>query len=318
MRIAIAGGGGVGGLLAGLLARAGTDVALLVRGAHGEAIRRDGLRVESPLGSFTARMASVSDDPASLGAADAVLVAVKSWQVSDLAPRLAPLLAPGAVAVPLQNGVEAAGRLGAALGAARVADGLIAVLSWIEAPGRIRHVGGVPRVKVGERGALASAASPRLEALAAALRAAGVETGVVRDIERASWEKFLLIEPWGTVAAAARAPLGVVRSVPETRALLVRAIEEVAALARARGIALPPDAVARTLGLLDGVPKEATSSMQRDLGAGRPSELDDQPGAVVRLARDAKVAVPLHDALYAALLPQERAARGAIPRFDRT
>jgi 2-dehydropantoate 2-reductase len=307
----------VGGLLAGLLSRAGLDVVVVARGAHGEAIRRGGLRVDSPLGTFTARL-HVVEDPAAAGRADAVLVAVKAWQVAELAPRLAPLVADGGVAVPLQNGVEAADALAAALGEDRVAGGLVAVLAWIAGPGAVKHVGFPPRVKMGERGARRGAPSPRLEALAAALRSAGVEVDVVADVEAASWEKFLLIEPWGAVAAVARAPAGVVRGVPETRALHVAAMQELAALARARGVALAGDAVARTLAFLDGVTPEATASMQRDLGAGRPSELDDQTGAVVRLAREAGVAVPVHEFLYAALAPQERAARGRIPRFDRT
>jgi 2-dehydropantoate 2-reductase len=315
MRIAVAGAGGVGGLLAGLLARAGHEVALVARGAHAEAIRREGLRVTSPLGSFTARMAAVAEDPAALGPAEAVLVGVKAWQVAELAPRLAPLLARGGVAVPFQNGVEAAGRLAAALGDARVAGGLIAVLAWIDGPGAVKHMGGRPRVKMGPR---AEGQAAPLEALARALRDAGAEVELVDDVERASWEKFLLIEPWGAVAAAARAPVGVVRSVPETRALLVRAQEELAAVGRARGVALPAEAAARTLAVIDGVPAEATSSMQRDLGAGRPSELEDQVGAVVRLAREVGVAVPIHETILAALLPQERAARGALARFERT
>jgi 2-dehydropantoate 2-reductase len=317
MRIAIVGAGGVGGLLAGLLAREGADVVAVARGAHAAAIGRDGLRVESPLGAFTVRVPCV-DDPAAAGRADAVLVAVKAWQVAELAPRLAQLVAGGGVAVPLQNGVEAAGRLAAALGEERVAGGLVAVLSWIEAPGAVRHVGAAPRLRIGERGPRAGAPSARLEALAAALRRAGVEVEIVRDVEAASWEKFLLIEPWGAVAAAARAPAGAIRAVPEARALHVAAMEELAAVARARGVALAPDAVARTLAFLDGVPAEATASMQRDLGAGRPSELDDQTGAVVRLAGEAGVPVPVHEALYAVLAPQERAARGLLARFTRT
>ena len=318
MRIAIVGAGGVGGLLAGLLARAGTEVAIVARGAHAEAIRREGLRVDSPLGTFSARIAAVAEDPAALGPADAVLVAVKAWQVAEVAPRLAPLVAGGGVAVPLQNGVEAAARLAAALGEERVAGGLVAVLSWIERPGAVKHVGFPPRIKVGERGARAGAASARLGALAAALRAAGTEAEVVADVEAAAWEKFLLIEPWGAVSAAARAPAGVVRSVPESRALLARAQAELAAVARARGVALPEGAEARALAIIDGVPVEATASMQRDLAAGLPSELEDQVGAVVRLAREVGTPVPVHEVLYAALLPQERAARGAIAAFRRT
>jgi 2-dehydropantoate 2-reductase len=326
VRIAIAGAGGVGGLLGGLLARSGVEVALLARGAHADAVRAGGLRVDSPLGTFVARVAAVSDDPAALGPADAVLVAVKAWQVAELAPRLAPLVAAGGVAVPLQNGVEAAARLEAGLGAERVAGGLSAMLSWLTGPGAVKHVGAPPRVTMGERvtratgerGPRAGLPSPRLEALAAALRGAGVVAEVVADVEQAVWAKFLLVEPWGAVAAAARTPAGPLRTVPETRDLLRAAQDEVIRLARARGVALGDEALAQAWAAVNGAPAEATVSMQRDLGAGRPSELADQTGAVLRLAAEAGVPVPVHAALHAALLPQELAARGAIPPFQRT
>jgi 2-dehydropantoate 2-reductase len=317
VRVAIVGAGGVGGVLAGLLARAGAEVTVVARGAHGEALRARGITLDSPLGRFTVPVAKVAADPAELGPADAVLVAVKAWQVAEVAPSLAPLLARGGVAVPLQNGVEAADRLAAALGEDRVAGGLIAVLAWIDGPGVVKHVGAPPRVKIGERGARAGA-SPRLETLAAALRAAGAEAEVVPDIELAAWEKYLLIEPWGALAGAARAPMGVLRATPPTRALLAALQDELARVGRARGVALAADAPARVLAFLDGVPAEATASMQRDLGAGRPSELEDQTGALIRLARAAGVPVPLHEALYALLLPQDAAARGRIPKFQRT
>jgi 2-dehydropantoate 2-reductase len=318
MRIAVVGAGGVGGLLAGLLARSGTEVALLARGGQLEAIRSSGLSVDSPLGTFTVSPAALADDAAALGRADAVLVAVKAWQVAEIAPRLGPLLAGGGFAVPLQNGVEAASRLAAVLGEERVAGGLAHVLAWIDGPGRIRHVGMVPRITIGERGTRADRPSARIEALAEALRRAGTEVRIPDDIEVAAWEKFLLIDPWSTLGAAARAPAGVLRAVPESRALLVAAIEEVVAVGRARGVAIPPGAVDAALAVIDGAPPDATTSMQRDLAAGRPSELDDQPGAVVRLGRAAGVPTPVHDALHAALLPMERAARGRIPAFART
>lgn len=318
MRIAIVGAGGVGGLLGGLLARAGEDVLVVARGAHLDAIRSVGLRVDSPLGTFVQPVKAAWAEPAALGPADAVLVAVKAWQVSEIARGLAPLLQEGGVVVPLQNGVEAADRLAAVLGEERVAGGLLQVLAWITGPGAVKHVGGPPRVTIGERGALASRPSPRLEALAGALGRAGALATVSTDIVRAIWEKFLLIEPWGAVAAVSRAPLGVVRSLPETRALLAAAMGELAAVGRARGAALPQDATALALEVLDAFPPEGTASMQRDLGAGRPSELDDQVGAVVRLARAAGVPAPVHEVLLAALRPQEAAARGLISRFPRT
>jgi 2-dehydropantoate 2-reductase len=141
---------------------------------------------------------------------------------------------------------------------------------------------------------------------------------VAADILSATWQKLLLVEPWGAIASVARAPIGVLRTVPETRSLLAAAMQEVIAVGRAHGASLAPDAAARTFEVVDGVPAEGTASMQRDIGAGRPSELDDQLGAVVRLGREAGVPVPIHETLLAVLRPQEAAARGLVPRFART
>jgi 2-dehydropantoate 2-reductase len=305
MRIAVVGAGGVGGLFGGLLARSGAEVALVARGRQLQAIRANGLRVESPLGSF-AVPAPAQEDPAALGPADAVLVAVKTWQVKEVAPRLGPLLAPGAVVVPMENGVEAADELAGALGEGPVAGGLCHVLAWIEAAGVIRHTGPPPRVTLGERG---GGGSERLERLAAALRAAGMEVAIAPDIQAALWEKFLFIDPFGSVGALTRSSAGAMRSDPESRAMLIGAMREVEAVARARGVAIPPGAVERALARIDSLPAEATASMQRDLAAGRPSELLEQTGAVVRLGSEAGVPVPLHEFVYGRLLPRERAAR---------
>ncbi len=317
MRIAVVGAGGVGRLLCGLLARAGRhEVVLVARGEALRAARGDGLRVEAPGGTFTARPAVAVEDPAEAGPCDATLVAVKAWQVAALAPRLAPLLAGGGVAVPLQNGVEAPDRLAAALPPAQVAGGVIWVYAWAEGADRVRQLGAAPRLVMGERPGAPTGA--RLTALAAALRDAGARAELVPDVAAATWEKALLIGTLGLMGAVTRAPAGAIRATPEARALLRGLMAEVAAVGRARGVALPADVVEKTLAFVDGVPADATASMQRDLSAGRPSELDDQPGAVVRAARAAGVAVPLHEALLAALLPQERAARGEAPPFART
>ena len=130
-------------------------------------------------------------------------------------------------------------------------------------------------------------------------------------IRTALWEKFLFIDPRGCVGAVSRAPVGEMLAVPETRALLLAAMREVEALGRRSGARLPGDAVERTLKRVEGLPADATASMQRDVLAGRPSELHEQTGAVVRLGRAAGVPVPVHEALLGALLPQERKARAA-------
>ncbi|MFL5274240.1 MAG: 2-dehydropantoate 2-reductase [Anaeromyxobacteraceae bacterium] len=306
MRIAIVGAGGVGGLVGGLLARSGVDVAFVARGAHLAALRGRGLEVKSAGGSFHVAGVEAADDPAALAPADAVLVAVKGWQVKEVAPRLAPLVKEGGFAVPLENGVDAADELARALGEERVAGGLCFMLSWLEAPGVVRHVGEPPRVTLGER---RRGPSARVAQLAAALTAAGVEARVADDVDAALWEKFLFIAPVGSVGAVTRAPMGVVRSLPETRALLTQAMEEIADVGRARGVRLAADVAARALAIVDRMPPDATASMQRDIQAGRPSELLDQTGAVVRLGREASVPVPANAFMFASLLPQEQAAR---------
>ena len=310
MRIAVFGVGGVGGYFGGRLARGGQDVVWVARGETLQALRQRGLEVASPGGDFRLPPPlPASADPAELGPVDAVLLAVKAWQVEEAAASLLPLLAGGGFVVPLQNGVEAAESLAAALGRERVVGGLCRIISEIEAPGRIRHSGGEPSVTLGE---LDNAPSARTVRLRDAFRGAGVRAEIPPDIHAARWEKFLFIASASAVGAATRAPIGVVRSLPETRDLLVRAMEEVRGVALARGVMLDGAVLGRTLDFVDRLPPHGTASMQRDLAAGRPSELEAQSGAVVRLGREAGVPTPVHEMLYAMLLPQERRARGAV------
>jgi 2-dehydropantoate 2-reductase len=309
MRIAVIGTGGVGGVFGGLLAHAGNDVAFVARGEHLAAIRAGGLRVHGPWGTHTVRV-QVADAPSGLAGGapfDAVLVCVKAGQVREVAPRLRPLVGPDTVVVPLQNGVEAAARLAGALGEGPVAGGLCHVIAWREGPGEVRTTGKPLQITVGE---MAGGESPRLERLAAAIRASGAGAVVAEDVVAAAWEKFLFIEPFSSVGAATRASLGVMRAEPRTRALLVAVAEEVAAVAGALGVRIAPDAVARTVARYDELPPTTTASMQRDVVAGRPSELEEQTGSLVRIAGEVGVSVPAHDLLLAILLPQEAAARG--------
>jgi 2-dehydropantoate 2-reductase len=307
MRIAVFGAGGVGGYFGGRLAQAGASVVFIARGAHLEALRRDGLRVESIAGDFVVRPAEATSDPASIGAVDVVLVCVKAWQVPEIAPALLPLLNADTAVVPLENGVEAADQLAAVVGPERVLGGLCKIVSFVVGPGHIRHAGIAPRIEFGERG---GRKSERVAALRAAFEeASGLSVGTPEDIDAALWEKFLFIAPVSGVGAVTRVPIGAFRSVPETRAMLEAAMQEVFDLARARGIALRADAVARTMGFVDGLPADATASMYRDIVEGRPSELEYQNGTVVRLGRQAGVPVPVHEFLYRSLLPAELQAR---------
>lgn len=307
MRIAILGAGAVGGYFGGRLAAAGEEVLWFSRGAMLEALRAKGLAVESLKGDFTLPPQQATDRPEEVGQVDVVLLAVKTWQVPEAARVLKPWLHAESLVLPLQNGVEAADELVTELGAEAVVGGVAKIVAVVTAPGRVRHFGAEPGIDLGpyERTdeARRQRQHARCERLHEALARAGITAVLRDDIEVALWEKFLFIASVSGVGAVHDATLGEIRSNPETRAELEAAMREIETLAHARGVALGADMVERALGFVDRLAPESTASMQRDLKAGRPSELEAQSGAVVRLGRESGVPTPVHAALYAALKP---------------
>jgi 2-dehydropantoate 2-reductase len=309
MRIAVFGAGGVGGYFGGRLAQAGEQVVFIARGRHLEALQADGLQVDSLKGDFRVAPVMAVEQPALAGQVDVVLVAVKAWQVPEAALAMQPMVGSQTLVVPLENGVDAPAQLAAALGAEHVLGGLCHIVSFIAAPGHIRHAGLEPHIAFGE---MDGHASPRAESLRAAFERAGVWAEVPADIQAAMWEKFVFIAAISGIGAVTRAPAGVLRSLPETHQLLQRALEEVAAVGRAHKVNLAEEVVAQTLAFIDRLPEATTASMQRDILAGQPSELASQNGAVVRLGLEVGVPTPVHAFIYHALLPQELRARGEV------
>jgi 2-dehydropantoate 2-reductase len=309
MKIAFMGIGGLGGYFGGRLAKAGNDVVFVARGAMLEALQRNGLRVESPLGDITLPQANATSDPAGVGPVDAVFVTTKAWQVTQAAQQIRGMIGPQTVVVPFQNGVEAYDQLVAVLGPEHILGGMCHVIAMVEAPGVIRHLGFDPLITIGEWN---NEQTPRLARLVECLRAAGLETRVPDNIQVALWEKFEFIASFGGVGGVTRAPAGVIRSVPETRSLLERAMREIVGLARAGGVPVADESVANTMKFIDSLPPGGTASMQRDLIAGRPSELEAQSGAVVRLGRARGFSTPVHEFIYNAMLPGELRARGRL------
>jgi 2-dehydropantoate 2-reductase len=307
VRIAVVGAGGVGGYFGGRLALAGHDVAFIARGAHLKAIREHGLRVESINGDFTIAPAEGTDDPAGVGRVDAAIVAVKTWQLPEVARAMRPLVGPATVVLPLLNGVEASDQLAEVLGRDHVLGGLCRIIAEIVEPGHIRHPGVDPSVILGE---LDDRRTERVGLLRRAFVDAGVRAEIAPAIQAALWEKFMMIATVSAIGAVTRVPAGAWRTLPGTRAMAEASLREVVAVASARGVKVAPDKVAATMAFIDAIPSTGTASMQRDIMDGKPSELESQSGAVVRLGAEAGVPTPTHDFLYHALLPQERAARG--------
>jgi 2-dehydropantoate 2-reductase len=309
MRFAIFGAGGLGAYYGARLAQAGHEVGFVARGAQLAALKKDGLRLASPLGDVHLESPVASADPGELGVADVVIVAVKTWQLPEAARAMRPLVGPATMVVPFLNGVEAPDVLAEALGASHVLGGLSKVFSMLESPGVVRHFNPGAYVEFGELG---GGASPRAEALRAAFAQAKVEAKVSADIRTELWKKLVTVSSWAGLGALARSPMGVLRGIPETRALIERAMDEGIAVGLCRGHALFEAFKDELWRFYDALPAEATASMQRDLMAGRPSELDAWNGAIVRFGAACGVDTPVHAFTYQALLPMERRARGAL------
>ncbi len=300
MKIAIYGTGGVGGYFGGLLALEGHDVHFIARGAHLDTMQRRGLKVYSNYGDFDIKPVVATDSPNEIGEVDYVILAVKHFQLRDVLHGLKPLIGPETTVVPLLNGVDAHEHLIPVIGRAHVIGGSCSVVSMIEAPGVIRQVGNLRRIVLGE---LDRVRSERVERIVQVWAASGVDANQAEDIFAALWNKFLFIASLGGVGSLTRATAGEIRSNPETKRLLGNAMQEVEHLAQQLAISLPPDAVHAAMSLVESLDPSATSSMQRDVEAGKPFELEAFSGTVVRLGRQVSIATPVHESIYALLLP---------------
>ena len=310
MRIAIFGVGAVGSYFGGRFANAGHDVTFVARGETLSRLQTRGLEVTSAQGDFVIAHPKAVADPNEAGPVDVVLLAVKAQHVREVGRSLSSLIGPETVVIPLQNGIEAHGQLAEILGPEHVLGGLCKIFSTRLAPARIRHVGFPPVLIFGEFG---QANSARVDRIRVALEStSGMKVVAPDDIEAALWEKFLFVTSLGGVGAVARAPVGVLREIPETRRMLRSAMEEIIAIARKRNVALGDDAPDRAFELIDGLPAEATASMQRDVMAGEPSELEYQTGTVVRYGEESGVPTPVNSGIYSALLPSELRASGKL------
>ena len=308
MRIAVFGTGGVGGYFGGRLAHAAQDVTFIARGEHLREIKASGLKVDSPVGDFVISPAKVTDDVKEVGEVDLVIVGVKAWQVPEAARQMKPLVGSNTTVLPLQNGIEAASQLVNELGSDKVIGGLCRIVSFVVGPGHIRHAGFTPSIVIGE---LDNRRTERIARTEEVFKRAGLEITIAADIQVALWTKFLFIASFSGIGAIANAPAGVIRKDSKWRGQMLSAMEEIYALAHARGINLPADSIDTVMAGVSALPEDATSSMQRDIAAGRPSELESQNGAVVRMARETGIEVPTHELIYELLRPLEEKARSA-------
>jgi len=308
MRVAVYGAGGVGAYVGGRLAQAGADVHLIARGDHLDALRSEGLRVESVAGDFAVDLPA-TDDPADIGPCDYVLFTVKSFDTESAARELGPLLGDDTAVVSLQNGVDNESILADEIGREHVMGGVAYVFSTIGAPGVIEHTGGPTSFTIGELG---GSRTERAERLAEWFeRADGMDVELSESVRTEIWEKAAFICAHAGMTASVRLPLGEVRSTDESWEMYRHLFEEVCAVGRAAGVDLSRETVDEWMDFAAGLDGDAYSSLHYDLTHDKRMELEGLHGAIIRRARDHDVAVPMNEAVYAILAPwAERNASG--------
>lgn len=307
MKIAIMGAGGVGGYYGALLAAARQEVVFIARGAHFRALREKGLRVKSVFGDFSVSPVRATDNPAEVGVVDLVIVATKTYHTDEAALAIKPMIGPSSLVISFQNGVDAVERIGAVVGKDHMLGGATWLSAAIEAPGVIGQYSEFRRIVLGEPGGRITL---RAEAVAEALRTTSASVELVTNIEQVLWTKFVFISAISALGSLTRVSLGAFRQLPESRTLLLEAISEVLAVSCARGVPLEKDILEKTLAFIDSAAPDIKPSMQRDIEAGRVSELESMIGVVVRLGRELNVPTPVMGFAYAVLKPGHLIASG--------
>jgi 2-dehydropantoate 2-reductase len=300
MRVAVMAAGAVGGYFGARLAAAGHEVAFVARGAHRDAMRREGLRIESSLGNVHLEDLNVSNDPKEVGPVDVVIFAVKLWDTEAAGEQTRALVGARTRVITLQNGVDSVERLAPVLGDDATIGGATYVVTTIARPGVIRHTGTIARIRCGR---LDRRSDPVLAGYVEEMKAAKLEITLSDDMLVDLWKKFVLLSGTSGITAGTRQTLGVIRDDPNMRALLYKLMQETTAVGRAAGVGFPPGFPAELDRAVAGFAPDMRASMANDLAAGNRLELDWLAGKVVALGRKYGIATPAQEAVYAILKP---------------
>ncbi|HEX3441563.1 MAG TPA: 2-dehydropantoate 2-reductase [Pseudolabrys sp.] len=299
MRIAVMAAGAVGGYFGARMAAAGHDVFFIARGANLEAIKKNGLSIESVHGDLHLEKPNVTDDPAKVGPVDAVFFAVKLWDTEKAAEQMKPLLGPNTRVITLQNGVDSYERLAPIIGAERAIPGITYVVSVIDRPGVIKQTSKFQTIICGT---IDGKPDAPLKAFVDAAKAASINVTLSDNIARDRWQKFIFLSATSGATAITRMPMGPILADPDTRALFRSIMQETLAVGRAKGVDVDPGYADERMTFADAnSPATMKASMANDLDRGNRLELDWLAGQVSRLGKELKVPTPVNDAIYAAL-----------------
>src|SRR5882724_224556 len=305
MRIAVIGAGGLGGYFGARLAQGGAEVCFLARGPHLAAMRANGLVIEGGPERICANPVRVSDNPADLGVADFVLLAVKLWDTEMVLKQIKPIVGPDTTLISFQNGVLKDESLRTAYGPTRIMGGVGYVATTLDRPGVIRQTGPMQRLIFGE---FDGRRSMRAEALLQACLKGGINAELSTDILREIWEKYVFLVGLSGTTTTMRSTIGPIRENRQTRAFLLDVMREVVAVGTAHGVDLAADYAERRLALADDVAHDMTSSMHHDLQRSKPLEIRWLSGGVARLGSVVGIATPLNRAIADVLALYEAGA----------
>ena len=301
MHFAFIGAGAVGGYYGALLARSGQDVSFIARGKHLEAIREHGLQIFSEaVGDFLVRTPAESD-PARIGPVDVVILAVKTYDNDTAIPMIRALMGPHTTVLTLQNGVDSADQLLAALGEGQVIAGATYIATALESPGVIRQTGSHRRIVFGECTGPRTEVSDRVRAIETVMKHADIYAEAVADARPQIWEKFVFLSPLAAFTGTARLPIGPIWADADSQRAFLDTVEEVAAVAAGHGVVVPDGLRERVKAYVDKIPPTMRSSLLIDLQQGKRTEIESLPGSVVRRGRAVGVPTPMMSALYAVL-----------------
>ena len=302
MKVAVMGAGSIGGYFGGMLARDGHDVTLIARGDHLDAIRRDGLRMQTEAGDFVVPC-SATDHPSEVGPVDLALLTTKTYHNADAVPSMAPLVGPNTAVLCLQNGIDSYQPLLDTFTDAIVLPGAAYIEASRLGPGAVRQAGPVVRIVTGPVRGADPSHGQRAQEICAAFQASGVPAEANDDIAVTLWTKFLFIATMAGTSSLAREYINELLPRPEWRKIIVGCMEEIERVGRASSVDLASGIVIETLTYIESGGAAMRASMHADLVAGRPMELEALNGAVVRAGEAAGVPTPINDVIYAALKP---------------
>ena len=306
MKIAIRGTGGVGGYFGAKLVQAGYDVTFVARGEHLKSIQNNGLTIKSFLGDFKVDNLKATDKITEIDKPDLIIIGVKAWQIKEIRDNIKMILKDNTVILPLQNGVLASEELSESIDKKHILGGLCRIISKIDSPGVIHHIGITPAIIVGE---LDKSKTERIEKIQEIFITAGIESKISENIEADLWKKFITICVSGLLAVS-NTTYGELRSMKETRRLMIDLLKEIFLLSQKIGAGIETDFVDQAVAFIDSFPYDSTASLTRDVWEKKPSEIEYQNGTVVRFGEKHGIETPINKFVYSCILPSEIKARG--------